>query len=84
MATEILSNGNTAANSSSIVLADGEGVTFSMRGRGYGLIQIQTTTGWEDLTDKEIGIGDPVQVTGPGTYRVRRPNQTNDCAFETA
>ncbi len=84
MPAEIIANGNTEATSASSTLADGASVTFSMRGRGYGVVQIQTTTGWEDMTDKQIGIGTPVQVLGPGVYRVRRPAQANSCAFETA
>lgn len=84
MATEIIASGTTDATSAATTLADGEAVTFSMRGRGYGIVQIHTTTGWEDMTDEQIGIGDPVQVTGPGSYRVRRPAQVNACAFETA
>lgn len=84
MPSEIIANGNTAATSASSTLASGESVTFSMRGRGYGFVQIQTTTGWEDMTDKQIGIGSPAQVTGPGVFRVRRPAQPNECAFETA
>lgn len=84
MATEIIADGTTAATSAASTLADGASVTFSMRGRGYGIVQIQTTTGWEDMTDKQIGIGVPVQVTGPGSFRVRRPAQANSCAFETA
>jgi hypothetical protein len=84
MATEIISNGATEANSAPTTLAVGSAVTFSMRGRGRGVVQIQTTTGWEDLKDKEIGIGAPVMVSAPGTYRVYRPEQVNDCAFEVA
>lgn len=84
MATEIITNGNTEATSSPVILTAGTAVTFSMRGRGRGVVQIQTTTGWEDLKDKEIGIGAPVMVNAPGTYRVRRPAQVNDCAFEVA
>jgi len=84
MATEIIADGTTATTSAASTLADGAAVTFSMRGRGYGVVQIQTTTGWEDMTDKEIGIGKPVQVIGPGSFRVRRPLQANSCAFETA
>jgi hypothetical protein len=84
MATEIIADGTSAATSAASTLADGAAVTFSMRGRGYGVVQIQTTTGWEDMADKQIGIGTPVQVFGPGSFRVRRPAQTNSCAFETA
>lgn len=84
MATEIIADGTSAATSAASTLADGASVTFSMRGRGYGVVQIQTTTGWEDMTDRQIGIGVPVQVMGPGSFRVRRPAQTNSCAFETA
>lgn len=84
MATEIIADGTSATTSAASTLAAGETVTFSMRGRGYGVVQIQTTTGWEDLSDKQIGIGTPAQVTGPGSFRVRRPAQTNSCAFETA
>jgi len=84
MATEIIANGTTEATSAASTIAAGESVTFSMRGRGYGIVQIQTTTGWEDLADKQIGIGTPAQVTGPGSFRVLRPAQTNSCAFETA
>jgi hypothetical protein len=84
MATEIITSGTTDATSASTTLAAGAAVTYSMRGRGYGVVQIQTTAGWDDMTDKQIGIGTPVQVFGPGTYRVRRPAQANACAFETA
>lgn len=84
MATEIIADGTSAATSAASTLADAASVTFSMRGRGYGIVQIQTTTGWEDMTDKQIGIGTPAQVTGPGSFRVRRPAQANSCAFETA
>lgn len=84
MATEIITNGNTETTSSPVILTTGSAVTFSMRGRGRGVVQIQTTTGWDDLADKEIGIGTPVMVNAPGTYRVRRPAQVNDCAFEVA
>jgi hypothetical protein len=84
MATQIIANGSTAAESSATTLADGASVIYAMRGRGHGVVQIQTTTGWEDMKDKEIGIGTPVLVSGPGTYRVRRPAQANECAFEVA
>lgn len=47
MATEIIADGTSAATSAASTLADGASVTFSMRGRGYGVVQIQTTTGWE-------------------------------------
>jgi hypothetical protein len=84
MATEIISNGSTADSSAPTTLTAGAAVTFSMRGRGRGVVQIQTTAGWEDLKDKEIGIGTPVLVNAPGTYRVFRPEQANACAFEVA
>lgn len=71
MATVLLASGTTAAQSSTVVLADGASATLIMVGNGTIQIQISSASGY--VTAGYLDSQYPVKnIAGPGTYRVSR------------
>lgn len=80
MATEILEVGATAAQSTEIVLADGEAASVHMKGQtgpdAKLIIQVNDDAdAWHNVGPNAIlsPAKTSLQINGPGTYRLDRP-----------
>lgn len=85
-ATNLITTGNTDASSSDVTLAAGDVVTVALKDAEPGaLVHIELKDDGGAYQSRGIlspaGNNDLVQITGPGTYRFRRPGGKNCGVF---
>lgn len=75
MATQLIAAGSTAANSSDIVIADGESVTVALKGYVSGAEVIISLKDDVPAYNEVARLNPQVPalvISGPGTYRLSR------------